>query len=81
MERRCLEIKSYCSCSLNHNNEFGLTRSINYSGLESNRIIHIRWVRGEFRAGRQSKVDERLVPPKLYYLQVTCLPVPGMPLA
>lgn len=41
----CLEIKSYCSYSLNHNNEFGLTRSINYSGLGSNTII--RQVRGE----------------------------------
>lgn len=47
MEHRCLEIKSYCSCSLNGNNEFGLTRSINYSGLESNTIIHIRRVRGQ----------------------------------
>ena len=47
MERRCLEIKSYCSCSLHHNNEFGLTRLINYSGLESNTIKQIRWVRGE----------------------------------
>ena len=47
MGRRCLETKSYCSCSLNHNNEFGLTKSINYSGLESNTIIHIRRVRGE----------------------------------
>lgn len=47
MGRRYLEIKSYCSCSLNHNNEFGLTRSINYSGLESNRILHIRRVCGE----------------------------------
>lgn len=47
MGHRCPEIKSYCSCSLNHNNEFGLTRSINYSGLESITITHIRWVRGE----------------------------------
>lgn len=41
MGHRCPEIKSYCSCYLNHNNEFDLTRSINYSGLESSTIIHI----------------------------------------
>lgn len=45
--RGCPGIKSYCSRSLNHNNEFSLTRSINYSGLESNTIIQIRRVRGE----------------------------------
>ena len=44
---RCPEIKSYCSRSLNHNNEFSLTRSINYSGLESNTIIQIRRIRRE----------------------------------
>lgn len=47
MGQRCPEIKSYCSCSLNHSKEFGLTRSFNYSGLESSAIIHITQVRGE----------------------------------
>lgn len=55
MQCRCLEIKSYCSCSLHHNNEFGLTRSINYSGLESDTDYTDQLGRGEGSEQEDSK--------------------------